>query len=114
RPRIIMSPADLPVVQARLGREPYRSMLHDLQARAEAAPPPNQADQADCVQTANRTREERKTRAAMDLAFLYLVDRVSDPVTGDAVVPSAAQRQAIGDTARDHLRWMCTQSRIPI
>ena len=34
----------------------------------------------------------------MDLAFLYLVDRVSDPVTGDAVVPTPAQRQAIGDT----------------
>src|SRR6188768_1791892 len=48
RPRIIMSPADLPVVQSRLDREPYRSMLHDLQARADAAPPPNAADQPDC------------------------------------------------------------------
>src|SRR6476660_6506865 len=50
----------------------------------------------------------------MDRAFLYLVDRVSDPVTGDAVVPTPEQRQAIGDKARDHLRWMCTKSRIPI
>ena len=114
RPRIIMSPADLPVVRSRLDREPYRSMLHDLQARADAAPPPNQADQPDCNLTVNRTREEQKSRAAMDLAFLYLVDRVSDPVTGAAVVPTPEQRQAIGDKARDHLRWMCTKSRIPI
>lgn len=114
RPRIIMSAADLPVVRSRLDREPYRSMLHDLQARAEAAPPPNAADQPDCNLTVNRTREEQKSRASMDLAFLYLVDRVSDPVTGDAVVPTPEQRQAIGDEARDHLRWMCTKSRIPI
>ena len=114
RPRIIMTASDLPVVQARLGREPYRSMLHDLQVRADAAPVANPADQPDCNLTVNRNREEQKSRAAMDLAFLYLVDRVSDPATDDAVVPSAAQRQSIGDRSRDLLRWMCTKSRIPI
>jgi len=114
RPRITLRPNDIPIVQARLDREPYVSLLRDLQDRADAAPPPNAADQADCVQTANKDREAQKNRAAFDLSFLYVIDRVFDHGTNAVVQPTSAARDELGDRARDYLRFMCTQSRTKI
>jgi LPXTG-motif cell wall-anchored protein len=114
RPRIVLRPSDIPVVQARLDREPYVSLLRAAHDRAEAAPPPNPADQATCVQTANKDREALKDRAAFDLSFFYVIDRVYDPGTNTVVQPSTAERLAIGDRVRDYLRFMCTESRTKI
>gem|GEM_PF-2284278 len=114
RPRILMDAADLPAVRARLGREPYRSLLGSVRARAEGAPPPNAADQADCVQTANVAREMLKARASFDLSVLYLFERTTDPVTGDVVPLVGAEREAVGDLARDYLLAMCRESRIKV
>jgi hypothetical protein len=114
RPRIVLRPSDIAVVQARLDREPYVSLLRAAQERADAAPPPNQADQATCVQTVNKDREALKDRAAFDLSFFYVIDRVYDAGTNTVVQPTAAQRLALGDRARDYLRFMCTQSRTKI
>ena len=110
RPRIVMGAGDLALVQGRVTREPYASLLRDLQDRADAAPAANAADQATCVQTANKDREALKNRAALDLSFLYLIDRVYDHGTNTVVQPSPAARAALGDRARDYLRFMCTES----
>jgi hypothetical protein len=114
RPRILMASDELGAVHERLEREPYRSMLRDLQHRADVAPPPNADDQADCVQTTHVGREFLKMRAAANLSFLYLIDRVWDPVTEAVVQPTPSQRAELGNRARDHLRWMCAESRVKV
>src|SRR5262249_2026117 len=68
RPRILFRTGDVAVLQARLEREPYLTLLAALVRRAR---------QADGVALDDHTidTERIKARAAKDLAFLYAVDR---------------------------------------
>ena len=79
RPRILFRDGDVPALQAKLGREPYRGILKDLQRRARAADGIALDDHA-------IDSERQKARAAKDLAFLYAIDRT---VVGRDVVPFA-------------------------
>jgi hypothetical protein len=114
RPRILLRQADVAVVDGRLDRAPYTTLLERMDTQIAQAPPPSAADQANCGLTVNIGREEAKARAAKDLAFMYTVNRVWDATTSTVVEPSAAQRQAVGDLARDYLVDMCTTSRTHI
>ncbi len=114
RPRILLRSADIAVVEGRLGRAPYATLFERMDTQISQAPPPSAADQADCGLTVNIAREEAKARAAKDLAFMYTVDRLWDPTTARVVEATAAQRQAVGDLARDYLVDMCTTSRTHI
>jgi hypothetical protein len=112
RPRILFRTSDLPVIHDRVTREPYRGLVRDLTSRMDAAPAPSAAEQANCVLTENREREGAKSKAAKNAAFLYGINRVWDPGTSTVIQPDAATREALGDLARDHLRFMCTRSRM--
>jgi hypothetical protein len=114
RPRILLRKADVAIVQARLDRSPYTTLYERMDAEIAAAPRPSAADQTDCGLSVNIGREEAKARAAKDLAFMYTVDRVWDPTAGTVAVPTDAQRQALGDLAREYLVDTCTTSRIHI
>ncbi|MCC5953158.1 MAG: heparinase II/III family protein, partial [Acidimicrobiia bacterium] len=116
RPRIVAQPAELPIIvdRADAGRDPYDTVLRRMQNRINAAPPPNAADQADCVQTPNVAREFIKMRAASNLSFFYLIDRTWDTDLRAARQPTPEERQAMGDRARDYLRFMCAESRTKV
>lgn len=114
RPRILLRKADVVIVDGRLERAPYSTLLQRMATQVAQAAPPSAADQADCGLTVNIGREEAKARAAKDLAFMYTVDRVWDATTASVVEPSVAQRQAVGDLARDYLVDTCTTSRTHI
>lgn len=112
-PRILFRPGEAATIQDRVTRDPYRGIVRDMTlGRIDPAPPPSVADQADCVETANRNREGGKAKAAKDLAFLFAIDRRWDAGTDAVVTPSASERAAMGDRVRDHLLTMCTESRI--
>ncbi len=114
RPRVELRAADVPVIQDRLTRTPYSTLLARAAAKIAEAAPPSAVDQAECGLTPNIGREEGKARAAKNLAFMYTVNRTWDPATQTVVVPTPAARQAIGDLARDYLRFSCITSRIHI
>ncbi len=95
RPRILFFPDGVEVVQARLDREPYRTILGDMERRSRLADGIALDDQ--------RITETRfKARAAKNRAFLYAIDR---RIEGDQAFPfaSAEERQAEGDRVRDWL-----------
>ena len=104
RPRLLMRPGDVPVVQQRLAREPYRTQLARIVNQTVSAAGWDLADH-------DIPAEREKSKAAKNWAFLYAIDRTQ---TGGVVVPfaSAAARQAAGDHARDFLLAMYTTSRI--
>lgn len=114
RPRILLRTADIPVVDRRLARAPYSTLLQRMDAQVAQTSPPSAADQADCGLSVNIGREEAKARAAKDLSFMYSVNRIWDTTTSTVVIPTAAQRQAVGDLARDYLVDTCTTSRTHI
>jgi len=104
RPRLLMRPGDVPIVQQRVLREPYRTQLARIVDQAASG---SNWDPADHTIPAER----EKAKAAKNGAFLYAIDRT---ITGGVAVPfaSAAERQAAGDHARDSLLAMYTVSRI--
>ena len=88
RPRILLRPGDVAVVDDRLARAPYSTLLQRMDAQVQQAPPPSAADQASCGLSVNIAREEAKARAAKDLSFMYAVDRVWDATSCTVVVPT--------------------------
>ena len=104
RPRLLMRPGDVPVVQQRLQREPYRTLLARIVNQTVSAADWDLADH-------DIPAEREKAKAAKGWAFLYAIDRT---LAGGVAVPfaSAAERQAAGDHARDYLLAMYTVSRI--
>ncbi len=114
RPRILLRAADIPVVDRRLARAPYSTLLQRMDTEIAQAAPPSAADQANCGLSANIGREEGKARAAKDLSFMYAVNRIWDSTTRRAAVPTTTQRTALGDLARDYLVDTCTTSRIHV
>ena len=106
RPRILFRAADLPVIQARLDREPYVRLMIEVLRRIR---------QADGVALDDHAiaSERNKARAAKNLAFLYAIDRT---VVDGAVVPfaTAAERDAVAARARDLLLTMYTRCRLAV
>lgn len=105
RPRLLMRPGDVAVVQARVLREPYRTLLARVVAQANAGLGWDFDD--DSIPA-----EREKSKAAKNWAFLYAIDRT---VVAGVAQPfaSPADRLAAGDRARDLLLAMYTRSRIP-
>jgi hypothetical protein len=106
RPRILFFPDGLEAVQARLDREPYRTMLRDMDRRSRLADGIALDD--------HRIVETRfKARAAKNRAFLYAIDR---RIEGDRALPftSAEERQAEGDRVRDWLLNLHDCSRLAL
>ena len=68
RPRILLRAGDVPMVQSRLEREPYRTLMDEVARRIR---------QADGVDLDDHTiaAERNKARAAKNLAFPYAIDR---------------------------------------
>ncbi len=104
RPRLLMRPGDVPIVQQRVLREPYRTHLARIVNQPISAAEWDLADH-------DIPAEREKSKAAKNLAFLYAIDRT---LSGGVAVPfaSAAARQAAGDGALDYLLAMYTVSRI--
>lgn len=105
RPRLIVRAAAVPGVQARLDREPYRALLRELWLRIR---------QADAVALDDHTigAERIKARAARNLAFALLVDRM---LVDDQAVPfPAAERRAAADRVRAWLATMYSRSRLAV
>ncbi|MBW2242213.1 MAG: heparinase II/III family protein [Deltaproteobacteria bacterium] len=95
RPRILFFPEGVEAVQERLDREPYRTILRDMERRSRLADGIALDD--------HRINETRfKARAAKNRAFLYAIDR---RIEGDRAKPfaTAGERQAEGDRVRDWL-----------
>jgi len=116
RPRVDLRAGDVPAIQARLEREPWRTVAERMWSRIERA---EDRDLDDHLIPAERD----KTRAARNLAFFYAVDRKvvrGDPApgfpTGVRVVPfaSAAEREAAGDRVRELLVHMFNRSRLAL
>jgi hypothetical protein len=104
RPRLLLRPGDVPVVQARVTREPYATLMRRIASQVDSA-------QGWSLDDHSIPAEREKSKAAKHLAFLYAIDRTV--VAGDVVpFPSPAERQAAGDAARAYLLAMYTQSRI--
>ena len=114
RPRILLRSADVATVRSRVDRSPYSLLIQRMDAQIASAPAPSPSDQAKCGLTPNIGAEESKARAAKDLAFLYIINRVWDSTSAKVTVPSVSARAAIGDRARDYLLASCTTSRIRI
>jgi hypothetical protein len=110
RPRLLLRPGDVPALQAKLDATPTPAWLARVMDRIEAtiAEAATTAPGDDSI-TAQRLR----SRAARNLAFLYAVDRrrVAGVI---APFPSAAERQAVGDTARAYLLDLYERSRIAV
>ncbi len=104
RPRLLMRPGDVPIVQQRLLREPYRTQLVRIVSQTISAAGWDLADH-------DIPAEREKSKAAKNWAFLYAIDRT---LTGGVATPfaSAAARQAAGDHAGEFLLAMYTTSRI--
>ncbi len=106
RPRIVFRAADLPVIQARLDREPYVSLMREVVRRGR---------DGDAVALDDHTigSERLKARAAKSLAFLYAIDRT---VAGGKVTPfdTPEARAAVGRRAHDLLLAMYTRSRLAV
>lgn len=106
RPRLSLRADDLPVIHARLDREPYIGLMREVLRRARNADGIALDDHAIAA-------ERLKSRAAKSLAFLYAIDRT---VVDGAVVPfaSAEERRATGRRAHDFLLSMYDRSRLAV
>ncbi|MCP3985095.1 MAG: hypothetical protein GY723_11950 [bacterium] len=106
RPRILSRPGDIPELQDRLEREPYRTLFDQMLGRAMMA---------DGILLDDHGIEAQrfKARAAKVRAFLYALDRTR---IDNAIVPfpSPAARQAEGDRVRDWLLHLYPRSRIAV
>jgi hypothetical protein len=106
RPRILLRAADLPLIQARLDREPYVALMREVVRRSR---------DGDAVALDDHAvgSERLKARAAKSLAFLYAIDRT---VAAGRVIPfaSAADRAAVGRRTHDLLFAMFTRSRLAV
>ena len=104
RPRIVLRGADVPVVQERVEREPYRTLM------LRTATPIRQAEGI-ALDDHLIASERIKAKAAKDLAFQYAIDRTV--VNGEVVpFPTPAARQAAGDRVKELLLAMYTESRL--
>ncbi|MBX3026445.1 heparinase II/III family protein [bacterium] len=106
RPRILFRAADLPVIQARLDREPYATLLREVVRRSRDADGVALDDHA-------IGSERLKARAAKSLAFLYAIDRT---LAAGQVRPFAtvADRRAVGQRAHELLAAMYNRSRLAV
>lgn len=106
RPRVMFRAGDVPTIQARADREPWRSVISDMLGRIALA---------DGVALDDHTiaSERIKSRAARSLAFLYAIDRT---IVGGEVspFPSAEARRRAGDRVRDLLLSMFDRSRLAL
>jgi hypothetical protein len=104
RPRLLMRPGDVAVVQERVQREPYRRLLVRIVNQANSSLGWDIDDH-------EIPAEREKSKGAKGWAFLYAIDRT---IQGGVAVPFATPeaRQAAGDHARDYLLAMYTVSRI--
>jgi hypothetical protein len=106
RPRILFRAADVPVIQARLDREPYIALMREVVRRGR---------DGDAVALGDHAvgSERLKARAAKSQAFLYAIDRT---VAGGRVTSfaTAADRAAVGRRAHDLLLAMFTRSRLAV
>lgn len=106
RPRLLFRADDLPVIHARLDRQPYIGLMQEVQRRIRNADAIALDDHAIAA-------ERLKARAAKSLAFLYAIDRT---VVDGVVVPfaNAAEREAVGRRAHDLLLAMYDRSRLAV
>lgn len=106
RPRILMGPGQVPALQAKLAREPERTVFVTDHDRAAAWRTETLGD--DSIAT-----QRDLTRAAEILAFEYALDRT---VVGGAIVPfaTAADRQSTGDFVRRVLLQVYPRSRLAV
>ncbi len=104
RPRILYRPGDLAGVAERLDREPYLTVLRDMEGRIRLGLGVALDDHA-------IASERFKARATKDLAFLWALDR---RLEDGRAVPFAGpeERAAAGDRVRDLLLNMFTVSRL--
>ena len=106
RPRTLYRPGDVPTLQARVEREPYRTVFVQMHQRA---------DRYDDRTLGDLSVEAQRdlTRAAKVRAFEYALDRT---VRNGAVVPfaSASERNVAGDHARDVLLQILDRSRLAL
>jgi hypothetical protein len=104
RPRLLLRPGDVAVVQERVAREPYRTLLARIAGQVASS-------QGWPLDDHSIPAEREKSKAAKHAAFLYAIDRT---VAGSAAVAFAtpAERAAMGDRARELLLAMYTVSRI--
>ena len=106
RPRLLLRAADVPAIQARVAREPWRSVVEAMLQRSALADGLSMDDHA-------IDSEMMKARSARNLAFLHAIDRT---LAGGEVVPfpSPQARQAAGDRVRDLLLSMFDRSRLAL
>ena len=106
RPRILFRAGDLPLIQSRLDRQPYRALMDEALRRVR---------QADGIGLDDHTinAERIKARAAKNQAFLYALDRT---VIDGQVAPfaSAADREAAALRVRALLFNMYTRCRLAV
>ncbi len=106
RPRVAYDPGTEPALQARLGREPYRTVFISADSRAHTYLHDTLGDDSIVAQ-------RNLSRAAKMLSFEYALDRTVDAGT---IVPfaSGAARIAAGDRVRDLLVAMYDRSRLAV
>ena len=106
RPRLLFRADDLPVIHARLDRQPYVGLMQEVLRRIRNADSIALDDHAIAA-------ERLKARAAKSLAFLYAIDRT---VVDGEVVPFASpdERAAVGRRAHDLLLAMYDRSRLAV
>jgi len=102
RPRTLMRPGDVELVQSRLDREPYLGLLRRVQS---------QADRDDPLDDHSVSMEQRRFNTAKCAAFLHAIDRYWD---GSAAVPFAtpADREAMGQKAEAILLALNIETRL--
>ena len=106
RPRILYDPGAEPSLQARLEREPYRSLFVTAHQRADAYDDRTLGDLSVGAQ-------RDLTRAAKIRAFEYALDRTV--VAGEIVpFPTPEARAAVGDQVRQILLQILDRSRVAI
>jgi len=106
RPRILLRSSEIPLAQERVLREPYRTLLAAVVARAADA-------DAVALDDDGIAAHRRKSRAAKSLAFLYAIDRTI--VAGELTsLSEIGQRQAVGDRVRELLLHVFARSRLAV